>query len=179
MNYRSMTAATAGAFLVLSLSGCGNTTTSSSSSSASTQASALTLTDGWVKAVPAGENMTAAFGTIKNESDKEITITSASSPIAPSVQLHQTTKDSAGQSQMQENKDGIKIPAHGEHTLEPGGDHIMLMNLSKGVNAGDEVALTLKTSDGQETTVNVPAKEFSGANENYSDSASSSAHSTH
>ena len=58
------------------------------------------------------------------------------------------------------------VPAGGSLSLEPGGDHVMLMDLQEPILPGDEVTITLLTAGGEvETTV--VAKEFTGAQEEY------------
>jgi len=72
-----------------------------------------------------------------------------------------------GTMKMQAKQGGFVIPAEGELKLEPGANHIMLMDLTKPVQAGDQVTFDLKTSDGGSVTFTAQAKDFTGANENY------------
>lgn len=153
----------------LALTGCGQSATSpapSPSGSASQSTAALTVSDPWVKAAESG--MSAAFGTIRNTTDKDVTIVSASTPASPMVELHETVMGANGTMQMQPKKGGFVIPAKGELKLEPGANHIMLMGLSKPVKAGDEITFDLKLSDGITVSFTAQGKDFTGANENYS-----------
>ena len=68
---------------------------------------------------------------------------------------------------MQPKEGGIPIPAGGSATLEPGGDHIMLMDVTEPIKPGDVVELELELSDGSTITMTATAKEFSGADEDY------------
>ena len=56
--------------------------------------------------------------------------------------LHETTDDGSGMTGMQ-HVDGIVIPAGKTVALEPGGYHVMLMDLLEELKAGDRVTLTL------------------------------------
>ncbi|MCT1829747.1 copper chaperone PCu(A)C [Brevibacterium luteolum] len=171
------TAAAASALgLALTLAACGSNGSNDASTEAGgtdaqqdeavTAESALTLEDGWVKAVDKDHGMTAVFGTLKNSSDQDIHFTGAESSVAGMAELHETVEDNSGSTKMQEKEGGFVIPAGGELKLEPGGDHIMLMKLKEGIEPGAEVTTTLKTDAG-DLDVTVPAKEFAGAQEEY------------
>ncbi|WP_394940289.1 copper chaperone PCu(A)C [Psychromicrobium sp. YIM B11713] len=157
------------AIVSLALTGCG----SSSSSTASTTAqaaqnpasSALTIEEAWVKAN--GTEMTGAFGVLKNSTDQDITVSKASTPSAGMVELHETVMASDGTMKMQPKKGGFVIPAKGQLELKPGGNHIMLMEIAKAINPGDELGFELTLSNGQSMSFKAPAKAFSGAIETY------------
>ncbi|MFC0004852.1 copper chaperone PCu(A)C [Micromonospora siamensis] len=161
---------TAAAVLTLGAAGCGSSggattaapdTTAPASTSAA--AGALGIRDPWVKAADKG--MTAAFGTLVNDGDADVTITGAATDVSP-MELHEMTmKD--GKMVMQPKKGGIVVKAHSRATLEPGGDHLMLMNLAKPVRAGDELSFTLTFADGRTQTFTAVAKPFTGAQESY------------
>ncbi len=158
-----LTAAAVIAVAAAGLVGCGS---SAGSAAPESSTSAVTMTDPWVKAVDSG--MTAAFGTLANSSGGEVVLVSASTPASPEVQLHEMAmKD--GEMVMQEKAGGIPVPAGGQAVLEPGGDHIMLMDVAAPIRPGDVVTLTLTFSDGSTTQVEAVAKEFTGADEDYDD----------
>ncbi|WP_427871134.1 copper chaperone PCu(A)C [Leucobacter luti] len=154
----------------LLLTGCaqadGPAAGSGSSSETSQKAeSGLTLSDSWAKANAGSEmeSMSAVFGTLKNNTDKEVTLESAESASAGTVELHETD----GDGKMREKKGGFTIPAGGELQLAPGGDHIMLMEMPKPIKAGEEVEATLHFSDGATLKVQALVKDYSGGNESY------------
>lgn len=164
-SYSALSVLAAAALL---LTGCGQGSTTAGPSetvSASQSTAALTVTDPWVKA--AEDGMSAAFGTITNTSDQDVTIMSASTPASPMVELHETVMGSNGTMQMQEKQGGFVIPAKGKLVLEPGANHIMLMGLPKPVKAGDDISFDLKLKDGSTVTFTAQGKDFVGANENY------------
>ncbi len=141
------------AAITLTLAAC-------SSSGAGDDASSLTITDAWVKA--AADGMTAAFGTIENSSDHDITITGATSEAAKTVELHEVVDNV-----MRPVDRGLAVPAGGFLTLEPGGYHLMFMGITAPFAAGDDVTVTLTLSDGSEVDLTAVAKDFAGADENY------------
>ncbi|MGI5283080.1 copper chaperone PCu(A)C [Nonomuraea polychroma] len=127
-------------------------------------ASALTITDPWVKTAKKG--MSAAFGTLVNNSDADVVVLSGTTPLSPRVELHEVV-ESKGKMVMQPKKGGFVIPAHGSHALKPGGDHIMLMDIVKEVQPGAEVSFTLTLKDGDTFTFTALGKDFAGAKEDY------------
>lgn len=130
---------------------------------ATTPAASLTVSDAWVKAADAG--MTAAFGVLHNGTDADIEVTGASSPASPDVQLHETVATDGGMSMRQVAS--FVVPAHGSFVLEPGGNHVMFMDLPAPIRPGDEVTVTLMLTGGGSLEFTAPAKDFSGANESY------------
>lgn len=133
-----------------------------------TQAALLTITDPWVKAAGADDGMTAAFGVLINEGEAQADIVAAyAEEISDMVELHEVVSGDDGNMVMQEKEGGFSVAAGGEHELAPGADHIMIMGLSKDLEPGTEVALTLEFEDGSTREFTAPVKDFEGANENY------------
>ncbi|MGN7210298.1 copper chaperone PCu(A)C [Brachybacterium paraconglomeratum] len=159
------------AALLLPLAACssdpsdGSEAGGAASDGGGTSAEGLTLVDPWVKAAEQG--MTSAFGTLTNATGRALQLISASTPSAGMVELHETMGDGSGGMSMQEKEGGFPIPDGGELVLEPGGDHLMLMDLSAPLRPGDEVELTLQCEDGTELVVTATVKDFAGAQEHY------------
>lgn len=153
---------------VVALGGCASTdsgdSATSSSSAAASAGAELSTSDAWVKA--ADGDMTAAFVTLKNTTDKDVTIVSATTDMSSMTELHEMVEKD-GQMTMQEAKDGFVVPASKTLELKPGGFHIMVMQLKAPVAAGDKHTVTLTLSDGSEVTFDAIAKDFSGAQESY------------
>lgn len=171
----------------LVLGGCANseqsatrsTTSKSAKSSASASASAMamsseskssntntpvTFSDAYIRAVPDGADMTAIFGTLKNTTDKEITITGFSSNAdAGSFELHEVVDG-----QMQQKEGGFVIPANGTLKLEPGHEHFMLMGLKKPIKAGEKFSVKAELSDGTSIDLGeIAGREVAAGAENY------------
>ncbi|ALX66038.1 copper chaperone PCu(A)C [Microbacterium sp. XT11] len=125
----------------------------------------VTIEDAWVKS--ADEGMSAAFGMLVNSGDVDVTVVSVSSDASSMLELHETVENEAGEMVMREIEGGFVIPAGGELLLEPGANHIMLMDLTAPLHAGDEAAFTLTFSDDTTYEFTAPVKDYSGANENY------------
>ncbi len=126
--------------------------------------SALTLVDPWVKAADSG--MTAAFGTLVNASDRDVTLVSASSDVS-AMELHEVAAGSDGAMVMRPKDGGFVVPAGGSLTLAPGAEHLMFMDLTAPLRPGDEVDLTVVSDDGASWTFTAPVRTFTGAQEDY------------
>lgn len=157
----------------LGVAGCGASETGqgadeTTSTDPTAAAEALSLHDGWVKATEDDEDMTAVFGTLTNDSDADVVVEGLSSPVAGSGELHEMAAGGDGPNPtMREKEGGIVVPAGGEYTLEPGGDHFMLMDLKEPVLAGQDVTIVVTADDGSTVEFTVVGRSFSGARENY------------
>jgi periplasmic copper chaperone A len=155
---------------VLALAGCGSSAeadapATSDSAPEATAAESVSVEDAWVKSAESG--MSAAFGQIENFGHTDVRVVSVESPASSMLELHETVENETGEMVMREKDGGFTIPAGGTLALEPGANHIMLMDLTAPVVAGDEVAFTLTFSDDSTLEFTAPAKDYSGANENY------------
>ena len=172
---RALAAVAAGAFALAALAGCSQAAAPDPSGSVGAPASeggstntgleGVTVVDPWIKATD-GE-MTGMFGTIVNETDKDLTIVSIEVPGAGMVQMHETVVEADGSSSMKEVQGGFTVPAGGELRLEPGADHIMLMKLEQPIKPGDELTATITLDSGEKLTVTAQAKEYTGGQESY------------
>lgn len=127
-------------------------------------ADALTVSDPWVKAADAG--MTAAFGVLENHTGTDIQIVAATTDVSR-MELHEMATDAEGAMVMRRKEGGITVPANGTAELAPGGEHLMLMDLSGPVRPGDELVITLEAQDGTTWTFTAAARTFDGAQEDY------------
>jgi len=59
------------------------------------------------------------------------------------------------QMRMQELTDGLPLPAGETVTLQPGGYHVMLLDIAEPLEVGDEIELTLDFEDADDVTITV------------------------
>jgi periplasmic copper chaperone A len=116
----------------------------------------VTVSEAWVRGTVAGQKVTGAF--MKLAPADDATLVSASSPIASSVEIHEM-KHEGGVMKMRA-VDRLPLAKGRVVALEPGGYHVMLVGLTKAVNAGDDVpiALTFEDRQGKRSVVEVVAK---------------------
>ena len=128
--------------------------------------------DPWIKATEASmdtandHSMTGAFAHLTNVSGVDQTIVGASAAMADIVELHEVIDD-GGVNLMQEKDGGFPVAADERYELNPGEDHIMLMELAEDIQPGDVVEITLELDNGENQAIEFVAKEFVGAQENY------------
>ena len=95
-----------------------------------------------------------AFMVLVNHGDAPAKLVEARSDAAAKVELHTHIMED-GVAKMRP-VEAMEIPAQGEHALQRGGDHVMMMGLTAPLAQGDTVALTLVFDDGEEIAVEIP-----------------------
>ena len=114
----------------------------------------ISVTDAWARATMPGQPVSGAYMQIQADADARLL--SVSSSVVPRVEVHEMNMD-GGVMHMREVK-AIDLPKGKTVSLEPGGFHIMLMNLKKPIVAGDVIPLTLVVeSGGKQQKVEVKA----------------------
>lgn len=137
--------------------------TSSNSEAKGDSAHGVVFEDTFVKAKPAAKNMTGIFGTLKNNTDKDVKLESFTTNLnAGKYEIHEVVN---GVMQMKEG--GLTIPAGGEYELKPGGDHLMIMDITDPIEAGTKVDITLKFSNGETAKVTSDVRTIGSGEENY------------
>lgn len=159
--YTRTALSTAGALALALTAAC---STDDTPAPAETGTDLVVFEDGWAKATD-GE-MSGVFGTIRNPSDTEMHLTGVTGQVGGTTELHETVPGASG-SMMQEKEDGFVIPAGGELRLEPGGNHIMLMDLDQPVTTGQQITITLQFDDTTEQDITVSVRDFQGGEEQY------------
>jgi copper(I)-binding protein len=123
-------------------------------------ASEIEVKDAYVRATPPGLPNSAAFMSVENNTDKDISIIKATSEVSKVVELHTHSMKDGVMKMYQVPK--IDVPAKGVTTLKPGGFHVMLIGLHKPLKVGEEVTLTLEFSNGESKTITAPVKTVMG-----------------
>jgi hypothetical protein len=115
----------------------------------------ISVTDAWARATMPGQPVSGAYMQIRSDADARLV--SVSSPAVPRVEMHEMKMD-GDVMRMREVK-AIELPKGKTVSLEPGGFHIMLMNLQKPIAAGDVIPLILTVeSGGKRQTVELKAE---------------------
>ncbi|MDR2219913.1 MAG: copper chaperone PCu(A)C [Methylobacillus sp.] len=97
----------------------------------------------WARATAPGQTVGAAYMQLKSAAD--LTLVAVESPIAGSVAIHHMSmKNNVMEMHMM---DSLELPANQTVKLEPGGMHLMLMDLKQPLKAGETVSLMLTLKD--------------------------------
>ncbi|OFS37634.1 copper chaperone PCu(A)C [Corynebacterium sp. HMSC069E04] len=137
-----------------------------STSASSSAESGVTFEDAVVRAMEEDSDMTAIFGTLHNNTDKDINVLGFSSSVkAKHYEIHEVVDGV-----MQEKEGGFDIPAGESIELAPGGFHFMLMGVTEPVMAGETATLTLELADGSTVELgDIPVRTIGAGDEDYGD----------
>jgi copper(I)-binding protein len=85
----------------------------------------------------------AVFFMIHNNTETDDRLIAVSTDVAEKAELHTHIESADGVMQMTQIEGGIALPSGEMHELARGGDHVMLMGLTRALKDGDTFALTL------------------------------------
>ncbi|SFQ67582.1 hypothetical protein SAMN05421853_1194 [Roseivivax halotolerans] len=109
----------------------------------------------FARATLPNQPVAGGFMTVTNTGETDDTLISASSAAAGRMEVHEMAMD-GDVMRMRELEDGLPIPAGETVTLEPGGYHVMFMDLSAPLSEGDSAEVTLTFEKAGEVTVTMP-----------------------
>lgn len=101
----------------------------------------ITVTDAWARPAATGQN-SAVYFVVKNSTSADEKIVGVGGDAAKMIQTHETMLDADSVASMHHMPE-IAVPAGGSIDFEPGGLHVMLMNLNADLKPGDLVTITL------------------------------------
>jgi copper(I)-binding protein len=145
--------------LLLSVAACGD----------DDAADGITIGDPWARASAMTQNAGAVYMQIDAGANGDTLLgVSVSSDIAAMAELHETVMvddgsgttmaDGMGAMTMQAIE-SLAIPSNGTVSLEPGGYHIMLMDLVDPLVSGETFEVTLRFEDSGDQTIQVEVRE--------------------
>lgn len=95
----------------------------------------------------------AVFMMIHNNTDTDDRLVGASGDVAKVIELHTHLESADGVMQMKRIEGGVALPAGEMHEFARGGDHVMMMGLTRALQDGDRFPLTLVFEGAGEVTV--------------------------
>jgi copper(I)-binding protein len=119
----------------------------------------LVLDHAWARATPRGAKVGGGYVTIENNGTTADRLVGGSSPAAGKVEVHEMAMDNDVM-KMRPVKDGLPIPAGQTVKLEPGGYHIMLMELKAPLKKGDKIPMTLKFEKAGDVKVTLDVQDI-------------------
>lgn len=105
----------------------------------------------YVRLAPPNAPTTGAFMVLRNSGGQPVKLVKADNPASRVTELHTHVNDN-GVMKMRPVP-AIELPAKGEAVLQPGGLHVMLIELKAPLKEGDSVPLTLSFDDGSSKQV--------------------------
>lgn len=109
----------------------------------------------WSRASIGTSRPGVAYMTLRNSGVTPVVITDLRSDLAMMPMIHSSTTDAQGITRMVHVED-VEISAGEKIALDPGGLHVMLMDLKRPMVEGESFRLSLILADGEEITVEVP-----------------------
>jgi periplasmic copper chaperone A len=117
----------------------------------------ITISGAWARPGFSGAN-SAIYLVIENSGNQDDVLLSAEASVAQLVELHESRMDQSGMMSMQE-QERIDVRAKDQVAFQPGGLHVMLINLNGDLNPGDRFNLTLNFQETGQVPVDVEVRE--------------------
>ncbi len=112
----------------------------------------ITVAEAWSRGVP-GAAVGVVYLAIKNQDSAPDRLLALHTPAARRAEIHRTERV-AGMVQMRQLA-SLECPAHSTVKIEPGGVHIMLLELARPLTSGSDFPLTLRFEKAGEITIQV------------------------
>ena len=103
----------------------------------------LELVSGVVHKGPPNSQVTVGYGTIKNNTNNDLIITGARSPVYDEVQIHSMEYTNSGMAKMIHQR-SLLIPAGKEVNFKSGGSHFMLMGPRRDLKVGESIKMVVR-----------------------------------
>lgn len=116
----------------------------------------LTVENAWVRPNVPPVKIAAAYLIIRNPTDHPVSLVAASTPVASITEMHAMSHD--GNIMRMHKLDRLPIPANGTTSMQPGGNHLMLIDLHNDLQPGATVDISLTFDNGQTQIIHAPVK---------------------
>jgi len=102
--------------------------------------------DVWVRGMPPGAQVSAAYGMLMNHGDQTVTLSTVSSDISGTAEMHEVIAD--GDQRRMAELESIDIAPHETLIFEPGDRHIMLLDIAAPPIEGETVEICAVSAAG-------------------------------
>lgn len=118
----------------------------------------VTAREAWARTSPMMQSAAAAYMVLEGGAEDDAVVgVSVPGSVAASAELHET-RMSGGTASMH-HIDRIEVPAGETVPLEPGGLHVMLLELASPLEVGQRIELTLQLAGGDSLVVEAEVRE--------------------
>jgi copper(I)-binding protein len=121
----------------------------------------ITVMEPWSRPSPMKAGNGAVYMMLMNKGNSDDVLLSAETDVAETVELHETKMEN--DVMKMGPIPNIEVPAGGSATLEPGGKHVMLINLQEELVPGEKISLTLNFEKSGSVTVEAEIREMGQA----------------
>lgn len=116
----------------------------------------LLVRDAYIRGLPPGQSVTAAFMTLDNGLDRDCRLVGASSPLAGNAEVHAHSHH--GGTMSMRPVPSLLIPSGELVRLAPGGYHLMLFGVQNTLEDGDEYSIRLLFEGCSEVEIKAPVR---------------------
>ena len=124
----------------------------------------INVHNAWMRPTAQGGNG-AVYFVLQNYSAKTDELVSVSSNVAESVEIHESSMVEDTDVMQMKQIFSVKLDGGSETAFEPGGLHVMLVNVNRSLAVGENIELTLHFKNHEDLPVTVSVKEFAPADE--------------
>lgn len=117
----------------------------------------VSVKEPWARAMLPGQPAGGAWIKLANEGEEDDRLVGLSSPVAGKVEIH-TMEVVDDVMTMRPLEDALVVPAGETITMEPGGLHLMFMQVTEPFKEGDSVPLTLEFENAGKVELALPVK---------------------
>jgi copper(I)-binding protein len=123
--------------------------------------SALSVHTGWIREAPPTASVLAGYMVIENDGAEPRKLVSAKSSAFESIELHRSVVRNGIASMVPQASVTIP-PAGGQVAFRPGSYHLMMMNPTRFLRAGDKVTVILSFKNGEHLETMLPVRRAAG-----------------
>jgi copper(I)-binding protein len=116
----------------------------------------IEVREAWMRPAGQGENG-AIYFVIYNRSSSADALSGVSSDVAGAIELHES--EMSGDVMHMQQLDSVPLEPSSEIKFEPGGLHVMLIDLKKDLKVGDEIEVTLHFTNFEDINLTVPVRD--------------------
>ena len=111
----------------------------------------------WSRATPPGAKLAVGYMEIRNRGSRPDRLLSASTAAAKRVEMHVTLRE--GEIMKMRQVPSFEIPAGERFALRPGGSHLMLVGLTRSLEKGGRLRMTLRFERAGELEIELEVQE--------------------
>jgi len=123
---------------------------------AASRPAVVAVRDPVIRPAVTGQPVTAAYMTLVNPGAESLKLTAVTCGCAGMVEPHESTM-AGGVLRMRSA--AVTVPPHGAISFQPGGLHLMVMDLKRAIRPGDQVPMRLSFDHGSPVIVSFAARK--------------------
>ncbi|MEX1057670.1 MAG: copper chaperone PCu(A)C [Natronospirillum sp.] len=120
------------------------------------QATHVTAQNAWIRETPPTQTLSSGYLDLMNHGDDAVQLVAVESDAVRVIEMHTATQ--RGDTMGMERLNAITLLPGRETTLRPGGDHLMLIDMTRSPRLGEPLPVTLIFADGSRLEVDAEVR---------------------